>query len=202
MSVWLCIGDDLLVTIAAVAAGAGVWVNTSHRLHIAVSAVSAYLGISSATRIAGRAFQELHSGSALRHAHKAMTATTTSLSLISRLVARWRATVSALVVLAVVLAAVTPALASIKGADAQKSHVQIAQEWGIDQSKHSNSMKDDCCDDGACLGFHGSHCHHNGVALTSSTAYAPPMVAAQLLVITDARRATHPTWPSPKPPRA
>ena len=131
-----------------------------------------------------------------------MNETGTSFLLIRRFAAQWRAAMAALVALAVVFAAVTPALASIKGGETRKSHVQIAQEWGIDESKHSNSLKDDGCDDGACLGFHGSHCHHNAVALPSSTAYAPPVVAAPLLAISDSRRAAHPTWPAPKPPRA
>lgn len=131
-----------------------------------------------------------------------MIAIATPLPLIRRLAARWRVSVSAFVALAVLVAAATPALASLKHGDGPKSHVQVAQEWAVDTSKHSNSIKDDGCDDGACLTFHGSHCHHQMVGMTSATAYAPPIVSAALLALSDPRRAAHPTWPTPKPPRA
>lgn len=119
-----------------------------------------------------------------------------------RRLVRWRAAVSALVALAMLVASIGPALANLKIRDGGRSHTQVAQQFGVDQSKHSNKIKDDCCDDGACLGFHGSHCHHQAVGLTSVAAYAPPTMPATLIANSDSRRAAHPTWPAPKPPRA
>lgn len=69
MSVWLCTRNDVLVNLAVIAAGAGVWATTSHWPDIVVAAIIAYLGISSAARIARRALQELRGTSALGPAH-------------------------------------------------------------------------------------------------------------------------------------
>jgi Co/Zn/Cd efflux system component len=59
LSVWLCTRNDVLVNIAVIAAGAGVWASGTHWPDIAVAAVIAYLGLSSALRIVQRALHEI-----------------------------------------------------------------------------------------------------------------------------------------------
>jgi Co/Zn/Cd efflux system component len=59
LSVWLCTRNDVLVNLAVIAAGAGVWVSTTAWPDIAVAAVIAYLGLSSALRITRQALQEM-----------------------------------------------------------------------------------------------------------------------------------------------
>ncbi len=59
LSVWLCTRNDVLVNIAVIAAGAGVWVSATAWPDIAVAAVIACLGLSSAVRIIRRALSEL-----------------------------------------------------------------------------------------------------------------------------------------------
>ena len=51
--------NDVLVNLAVIAAGAGVWVSTTAWPDIAVAAVIAYLGLSSALRITRQALQEM-----------------------------------------------------------------------------------------------------------------------------------------------
>jgi Co/Zn/Cd efflux system component len=51
MSVWLCTRNDGIANLAVMAAGAGVWVSGSSLPDIAVAAVIASLGLSSAMRI-------------------------------------------------------------------------------------------------------------------------------------------------------
>jgi Co/Zn/Cd efflux system component len=59
LSVWLCTRNDVFVNLAVIAAGAGVWASGSHWPDIAVAAVIAFLGLSSATRIIRRALGEI-----------------------------------------------------------------------------------------------------------------------------------------------
>ena len=59
MSVWLCSRNDCIANIAVMLAGAGVWLSGSAWPDIAVAAVIAALGLSSAARIIGRARGEL-----------------------------------------------------------------------------------------------------------------------------------------------
>ena len=61
LSVWLCTRNDILVNLAVIAAGAGVWASNTHWPDIGVAAVVAYLGLSSATRIIRRALNEVRS---------------------------------------------------------------------------------------------------------------------------------------------
>jgi Co/Zn/Cd efflux system component len=65
MSVWLCTRNDCIVNIGVMLAGAGVWVSGTPWPDIAVAAIVAYLGISSAVRITRRAILELRGPHAL-----------------------------------------------------------------------------------------------------------------------------------------
>jgi Co/Zn/Cd efflux system component len=64
LSVWLCTRNDVLVNIAVIAAGAGVWASGTAWPDIAVAAVIAYLGLSSAVRITRQALHEMGSAPA------------------------------------------------------------------------------------------------------------------------------------------
>jgi Co/Zn/Cd efflux system component len=59
LSVWLCTRNDVLVNLAVIAAGAGVWVSGTAWPDIAVAAVVACLALSSAVRIMRRAWHEI-----------------------------------------------------------------------------------------------------------------------------------------------
>jgi Co/Zn/Cd efflux system component len=59
LSVWLCTRNDVLVNIAVIAAGAGVWAMGTAWPDIAVAAVIAYLALSSAVRVVRRALHEI-----------------------------------------------------------------------------------------------------------------------------------------------
>jgi Co/Zn/Cd efflux system component len=61
MSVWLCTRNDCVANIAVIIAGAGVWVSGGPWPDIAVAAVIASLGLSSAMRIIRQARAELRS---------------------------------------------------------------------------------------------------------------------------------------------
>jgi Co/Zn/Cd efflux system component len=65
LSIWLCTRNDVLVNIAVIAAGAGVWASGTPWPDIAVAAVIAYLGLSSAVRVTRRALEEMRSPSAV-----------------------------------------------------------------------------------------------------------------------------------------
>jgi len=65
LSVWLCTRNDVLINLAVIAAGAGVWASNTRWPDIAVAAVIAYLGLSSATRIIRRAMGEIRSASVM-----------------------------------------------------------------------------------------------------------------------------------------
>jgi Co/Zn/Cd efflux system component len=60
MSVWLCTRNDCIANIAVILAGAGVWASTTAWPDIAVAAIIAYLGLSSAARVIRRALREVH----------------------------------------------------------------------------------------------------------------------------------------------
>src|SRR3954449_9635777 len=68
MSVWLCTRNDCIVNIAVMIAGAGVWASQTQWPDIAVAAVVACLGISSAVRIIQQALGEMRETSALHGA--------------------------------------------------------------------------------------------------------------------------------------
>jgi Co/Zn/Cd efflux system component len=59
LSVWLCTRNDVLVNLAVIAAGAAVWAMDTRWPDIAVAAVVALLGMSSAIRIIRHAIREL-----------------------------------------------------------------------------------------------------------------------------------------------
>jgi Co/Zn/Cd efflux system component len=61
LSVWLCTRNDVLVNVAVIAAGAGVWASGTPWPDIAVAAAIAYLALSSAARITRQALAEMHS---------------------------------------------------------------------------------------------------------------------------------------------
>ncbi len=61
LSVWLCTRNDVFVNLAVIAAGAAVWASATHWPDIAVAAVIAFLGLSSATRIIRQALGEMRS---------------------------------------------------------------------------------------------------------------------------------------------
>jgi Co/Zn/Cd efflux system component len=61
LSVWLCTRNDVFVNLAVIAAGAGVWASGTHWPDIAVAAVIAFLGLSSAARIIRQALGEMRS---------------------------------------------------------------------------------------------------------------------------------------------
>jgi Co/Zn/Cd efflux system component len=65
MSVWLCTRNDCIANIGVILAGAGVWISGTPWPDLGVAAVVAYLGLSSAVRIARRAIVEMHEGDAL-----------------------------------------------------------------------------------------------------------------------------------------
>ncbi len=65
LSVWLCTRNDVLVNIAVIVAGAGVWASGTPWPDIAVAAVVAWLGLSSAARIVRQARREMRPTSAL-----------------------------------------------------------------------------------------------------------------------------------------
>jgi Co/Zn/Cd efflux system component len=60
MSVWLCTRNDCMANIAVMIAGAGVWLSETAWPDIAVAAIIACLGLSSAIRVIRRAQDELH----------------------------------------------------------------------------------------------------------------------------------------------
>ena len=64
MSVWLCTRNDCIANIGVMLAGAGVWISGTPWPDIAVAAVVAYLGLSSAVRIARRAIVEMRGADA------------------------------------------------------------------------------------------------------------------------------------------
>jgi Co/Zn/Cd efflux system component len=68
MSVWLCTRNDCLVNIAVVIAGAGVWASQTPWPDIAVAAIVAVLGLSSAVRVIRLALGEIRGTDALREA--------------------------------------------------------------------------------------------------------------------------------------
>ena len=59
LSVWLCTRNDVIVNLCVIAAGAGVWASSTHWPDIAVAAVIAALGLSSAVRVVRSASKEL-----------------------------------------------------------------------------------------------------------------------------------------------
>ena len=59
MSVWLCTRNDCIANIAVITAGAGVWASGTPWPDIAVAAIIAYLGLSSALRVIRQARGEL-----------------------------------------------------------------------------------------------------------------------------------------------
>jgi Co/Zn/Cd efflux system component len=63
LSVWLCTRNDVFVNLAVIAAGAGVWASGTRWPDIAVAAIIAFLGLSSATRIIRQALGEMRSAS-------------------------------------------------------------------------------------------------------------------------------------------
>lgn len=65
MSVWLCTRNDCIANIAVMIAGAGVWLSGTPWPDIAVAAIIAYLGLSSAFRVIRQARSELRRQSLL-----------------------------------------------------------------------------------------------------------------------------------------
>jgi Co/Zn/Cd efflux system component len=63
LSVWLCSRNDVIANLAVILAGAGVWASGTPWPDVAVAAVIAVLGLSSATRIARTALVELKAAS-------------------------------------------------------------------------------------------------------------------------------------------
>jgi Co/Zn/Cd efflux system component len=59
MSVWLCTRNDCIANIAVIIAGAGVWASATAWPDVAVAAIIAYLGLSSAVRVIRQARSEL-----------------------------------------------------------------------------------------------------------------------------------------------
>lgn len=64
LSVWLCSRNDVIANLAVILAGAGVWASGTPWPDIAVAAVIAVLGLTSAARIARTALAELQAGTA------------------------------------------------------------------------------------------------------------------------------------------
>jgi Co/Zn/Cd efflux system component len=64
MSVWLCTRNDCIANVAVMLAGVAVWISGTPWPDIAVAAVVAYLGLSSAVRIARRAIVEMRGSDA------------------------------------------------------------------------------------------------------------------------------------------
>jgi Co/Zn/Cd efflux system component len=65
MSVWLCTRNDCIANVAVMLAGAGVWASATAWPDIAVAAIIAYLGLSSAARVIRQALREMRSPGAL-----------------------------------------------------------------------------------------------------------------------------------------
>jgi Co/Zn/Cd efflux system component len=65
MSVWLCTRNDCIANIAVITAGAGVWWSGTPWPDIAVAAIIAYLGLSSALQVTRQARRELQQFPAL-----------------------------------------------------------------------------------------------------------------------------------------
>ena len=61
LSVWLCARNDCIANIAVMLAGAGVWASATGWPDIAVAAIIAGLGLSSAVRITRQALREIRS---------------------------------------------------------------------------------------------------------------------------------------------
>src|SRR5882762_3580434 len=59
MSVWLCTRNDCIANVAVMLAGAGVWASATAWPDIAVAAIIAYLGLSSAARVIRQALLEM-----------------------------------------------------------------------------------------------------------------------------------------------
>jgi Co/Zn/Cd efflux system component len=59
MSVWLCTRNDCIANVAVMLAGAGVWASATAWPDIAVAAIIAYLGLSSAARVIRQAVLEM-----------------------------------------------------------------------------------------------------------------------------------------------
>jgi Co/Zn/Cd efflux system component len=64
MSVWLCTRNDCIANIGVILAGIGVWISGTPWPDIGVAGIVAYLGVSSAVRIARRAIVEMRSSHA------------------------------------------------------------------------------------------------------------------------------------------
>jgi Co/Zn/Cd efflux system component len=64
MSVWLCTRNDCIANIGVMLAGVGVWISGTPWPDIGVAGIVAYLGVSSAVRIARRAIVEMRSSHA------------------------------------------------------------------------------------------------------------------------------------------
>jgi Co/Zn/Cd efflux system component len=66
LSVWLCTRNDCIANIAVMLAGAGVWASATAWPDIAVAAIIAVLGLSSAARVIRQALPEIRSTSVPR----------------------------------------------------------------------------------------------------------------------------------------
>lgn len=66
MSVWLCTRNDCIVNIAVIVAGAGVWASQTPWPDIAVAAIVAMLGLTSAVRVIRQALGEIRGSHTLR----------------------------------------------------------------------------------------------------------------------------------------
>ena len=66
LSVWLCTRNDCIANIAVILAGAGVWATATAWPDIAVAAIIACLGLSSAVRIIRQALREMRGHSVPR----------------------------------------------------------------------------------------------------------------------------------------
>jgi Co/Zn/Cd efflux system component len=68
MSVWLCTRNDCIVNIGVIVAGAGVWASQTPWPDIAVAAIVALLGLTSAVRVIRQALGEIRGAHSLRMA--------------------------------------------------------------------------------------------------------------------------------------
>jgi Co/Zn/Cd efflux system component len=68
MSVWLCTRNDCIVNIGVIVAGAGVWASQTPWPDIAVAAIVALLGLTSAVRVIRQALGEIRGAHTLRMA--------------------------------------------------------------------------------------------------------------------------------------
>jgi Co/Zn/Cd efflux system component len=68
MSVWLCTRNDCIVNIGVIVAGAGVWASQTPWPDIAVAAIFALLGLTSAVRVIRQALGEIRGAHSLRMA--------------------------------------------------------------------------------------------------------------------------------------